>query len=41
VVGLITSAGGIVFFGSIVTLPLGYCILMAAYRQIFGLNQET
>ena len=41
VVAIISSAGGIVFFGSLITLPLSYCILIAAYRRIFGLNQQT
>jgi hypothetical protein len=38
IVSVIGSAGGIVALGYIVTLPLSYCILMAAYRRIFGLS---
>ena len=41
VVGIISSAGGIVLFGTLITLPLSYCILVAAYRRIFGLNQQS
>ncbi|MCZ7663455.1 MAG: glycerophosphoryl diester phosphodiesterase membrane domain-containing protein [Thermoleophilia bacterium] len=40
-VGVINAAGGIVFVGYLVTIPLGYCILVAAYRDIFGLDLRT
>jgi hypothetical protein len=38
IVSVISSLGGIVAFGYILTMPLSYCILMAAYRRIFGLS---
>ena len=41
IVSIISSAGGIIALGYIVTVPLGYCILVAAYRRIFGLGYNV
>jgi hypothetical protein len=38
VAAIIMSAGGLVIFGSLVTVPLGYCMLAVGYRDVFGLD---
>ncbi len=41
VIAVINSLGSAVFVGSLVTIPLGICMLVAGYRAIFGLDPRT
>jgi len=41
VIGVINSIGSMVMVGSFVTIPLSFCMLVAGYRAVFGLDPRT
>jgi len=41
VIGVINSIGSMVVVGSLVTIPLSICMLVAGYKAVFGLDPRT
>lgn len=41
VIGVINSVGSMVVVGSLVTFPLSFCILVAGYKAVFGVDPRT
>ncbi|MCJ7795642.1 MAG: hypothetical protein MUQ56_02565, partial [Thermoleophilia bacterium] len=41
VIGVINSIGSMVVVGSLVTIPLSFCMLVAGYKAVFGLDPRT
>ncbi len=41
VVGVINSIGSTIVVGSLITIPLSFCMLVAGYKAVFGLDPRT
>jgi hypothetical protein len=41
VIGVINSIGSMVVVGSFITIPLSFCMLVAGYKAVFGLDPRT
>jgi len=41
VVAVINSIGSMVVVGSLITIPLSFCVLVAGYKAVFGLDPRT